>query len=101
MATRSELFHAEQQRHPSKTAKKRAKAQSVKKGRSKRAAHAHENAHAAKHASVALEGKSAKGRASRKSTRKSANHARSDGAVSELRAERSHATPEARFRNRK
>jgi len=95
MATRSEQFHAEAQRHPSKKSRKRAADHAAKKGRSKRKLKAHENVHAGKKATVAIE----KG-GSRKSTRKSANRSKFD-APSEVRGERTHATPEERYRNKK
>jgi hypothetical protein len=101
MATRSELFHAQEQRHRSKTAKKRAKDHEAKKGRTKRSDQAHENVRAAKHASVALEPRPKKGRPSRKSTRKSANRAKSDITVSELRSVRRQAAPQRRHKVRK
>ncbi len=101
MATRSEQFRATQQKHRSKRAAKKAKEHEVKKARPKRAEHAHENVHAAKKASVALEPRSAKGKASRKSSRGSANRGRNDVNVSELRGERSQSSPEGRYRTQK
>ena len=101
MSTRSEQFHASQQRHRTKRAAKKAKEHETKKERIKRKEHAHANARAGKKATVALEPRSATGRASRKSTRASANRGKSDVNVSELRAERTQMTPEARYRNRK
>jgi hypothetical protein len=100
MATRSEQFHAEEQRHATKKSKKRSADHTAKKARIKRKVAAHENVHAGKKATFALEARSAKGKASRKSSRKSANRSKFD-APSEVRGERNHATPEARFRNRK
>ena len=95
MATRSEQFHAAAQKHASKKSRKRAAEHAVKKARVKRKLKAHENVHAAKKATVALE----KG-GSRKSTRKSANRSKFD-APNEVRGERAHATPEERYRNKK
>jgi hypothetical protein len=100
MATRSERFHADEQQHASKTAKKRQAEHSLKKGRIKRALHAHENVHAAHKATVALEPRPATGRPSRKSSRKSANRAKFDANV-ELRGERAKVTPSSRYRGRK
>ena len=94
MATRSEQFHADAQRHPSKKSKKRAADHAAKKARAKRKAHAHENVRAGKKATVALES------GSRKSTRKSANRSKFDAPI-EVRGERTHATPAERHRNRK
>jgi hypothetical protein len=101
MATRSEAFHANQQRHPSKQAKKRLADHMAKKDRIKRKLHAHENVHAGKKATVALElpPKSGK-RPSRKSTRSSANRSKFDSAT-EHRGGMAHASPEGRFRNGK
>ena len=101
MATRSEQFRAAEQRHRSKRAAKKAKEHETKKERIKRKEHAHANVRAGKKATVALEPRPAKGRPSRKSTRASANRAKSDVNVSELRAERTQATSDARYRNRK
>jgi len=101
MATRSELFRAQQERHRTKRATKRAKDHADKKSRAKRSEHAHENVRAAKRATVALEPRKTKGRPSRKSTRSSANRMKSDVNVSELRTERTHATPEARAAERR
>lgn len=94
MATRSEQFHATQQRHRSKAAQKRAVDHAAKKPRLKKKLHAHENLHAARKATVALE----KGK-SRKSTRGSANRLKYDTNV-ELRGERSYATPQAKHRRK-
>lgn len=101
MATRSERFHAEEQRHASKRAKKRAAEHDAKKARIKRKLHAHENVHAGNKATVALEPRPAKGkRPSRKSSRKSANRSKFDTSQ-ELRSEAKKATPEARYRGGK
>ncbi len=102
MATRSERFHAEEQRHPSKRATKRTKDHEAKKTRVKRALHAHENVHAGKKATVALEARPTnKGkRPSRKSSRKSANRSKFDTSQ-ELRSEARKASPDARFRSGK
>jgi hypothetical protein len=100
MATRSEQVHAEEQRHATKKSKKKSAEHATKKARTKRKLAAHENVHAGKKATYALESRSAKGKASRKSSRKSANRSKFD-APSEVRGERNHATPEARYRNRK
>jgi hypothetical protein len=94
MATRSEQFHADAQRHPSKKSRKRAAEHAVKKARVKRKTKAHENVRAGKKATVALQP------GSRKSTRKSANRSKFDAAI-EVRGERAQGTPEARFRNQK
>lgn len=94
MATRSEQFHADAQRHASKKSRKRAADHATKKARKKREVKAHENARAARKATVALE------KGSRKSTRKSANRSKFD-APTEIRGERTHATPSERHRNRK
>ncbi len=99
MATRSELFHAAEQRHQSKRAKKKAAEHATKGARIKRSLHAHLNEHAANKATVALEPRR-KGRPSRKSSRKSANRSKYDVNV-ELRGEMSKATPSARYRGRK
>ena len=101
MATRSEQFRATQQKRRSKRAAKKAKEHDVKKARSKRSDHAHENVRAGKKATVALEPRSAKGKSSRKSSRGSANRSRADVNVSELRGERAQASPEGRYRTGK
>jgi len=94
MATRSEQFHADAQRHPSKKSRKRAADHATKKAREKRELGAHDNARAARKATFALE------KGSRKSTRKSANRSKPAAPI-EIRGERTHATPEERHRNRK
>lgn len=94
MATRSEQFHAAAQKHPSKKSRKRAAEHATKKARVKRKLKAHENVRAGKKATVALQP------GSRKSTRKSANRSKFDAPI-EVRGERTHATPEERFRNKK
>jgi len=94
MATRSEQFHADAQRHASKKSRKRAAEHAVKKSRVKRKLKAHENVRAGKKATVALE------KGSRKSTRKSANRSKFDAPI-EIRGERTHATPTERQRNKK
>src|SRR5690349_2259547 len=97
MATRSERFHAEEQRHQSASAKKRNAAHEAKSKRVKRALHAHENRHAAKKATYALEAHSAGSRPSRKSTRGGANRAKADANI-ELRGERARSSPKTRAR---
>ncbi len=64
--------YADERQHPSK--------RDLEKPRTSRSGEPgeHENRHAAKKASFALEGRSEEGRASRKSTRGSANHQRTD-----------------------
>lgn len=94
MATRSEQFHADAQRHASKKSRKRAAEHATKKARVKRKVKAHENVRAGKKATVALQP------GSRKSTRKSANRSKFDAPI-EVRGERTHATPEERYRNKK
>jgi len=94
MATRSEQFHAEAQKHPSKKSRKRAADHAAKKVRAKRKTKAHENVRAGKKATVALQP------GTRKSTRKSANRSKFD-APSEIRGERAHATSDERYRNQK
>ena len=101
MATRSEQYRAQEQRHRSKAAAKRAKSHAAKTTRAKKSDHAHANAHAARHATVALEPRSKQGKATRKSTRSSANRIKADVNVSERRAEKTQASPEARYRTRK
>jgi hypothetical protein len=100
MATRSEAFRAAQQRHQSKEARKRAGDHAVKKARIKRKLHAHENVHASKKATVALEPHEKGKRPSRKSTRSSANRSKFD-TNTELRGERSISRPESRFQRNK
>ena len=94
MATRSEQYRAETQRHPSKQSKKKASEHAAKKSRVKRKAKAHENVRAGKKATVALES------GSRKSTRKSANRSKYDTNIV-LRSERATKSPEARYRRKK
>ncbi len=100
MPTRSEQFHADAQRHPSKKSKKKAAAHAAKKSRVKRKLKAHDNARAGKKATVALEPKKAGARPSRKSTRASANRAKYDSAI-EIRSEHAKATPTSRYRGGK
>ncbi len=100
MATRSEAFRAEAQRHRSKQAKKLMAEHEKKNKRVKRVLHAHTNERAAKKASYALETHAPGKRPSRKSTRGSANHAKSDSNF-ELRAERASRSPTRRARGGK
>ena len=100
MATRSEQYRAQAQRHTTKKSKKKAAAHAAKKGRIKRKLKAHENVRAGKKATVALEPRSTTARPSRKSSRKSANRLRSDTSI-EVHSEYVKATPEARYRGRK
>ncbi len=97
MPTRSEQFRANEQHHASKKSKKKAAEHATKKSRVKRKLKAHENVHAGKKATVALEPRSPGARPSRKSSRKSANRAKADTNI-ELRGERAKATPTARYR---
>ncbi len=73
MSTKAEQKrYADERKHPSKRDAKPARtSRSGEPGE-------HPNAHAAKKAAYALEARSADGRASRESTRKSANHQRND-----------------------
>ena len=97
MATKAEKVHAEEQKHGlTPRAKKRAKA---KKTPAQKAA-PHENKHAGAKASYALEAPSKTGRASRKSTRKSANRAKPDTNLT-LREERRKRSPDTRARKAK
>jgi hypothetical protein len=100
MATRAETFRAAEQRHRTKGAAKRLAEHESKKKRVKRALHAHDNVHAGKKAAYSLEPRSAKGRASRKSTRGGANHTRADVNL-ELRSERRLRAPDTRARGGK
>jgi hypothetical protein len=89
MSTKAEQQrYAEERKHPSKRDHERPRSsRSGEPGE-------HENAHAARKASYALEPRSPDGRATRRSTRGSANHQRTD--VGELRAETmSDRTPES------
>jgi hypothetical protein len=93
MATRSEQFHADEQRTSAKSHRRagRTKPGVAPKNRSRA------KDHAAKKATYALETTEGDKRPSRKSTRKSANRAKSDSsfnAVEELRK----GSPESRFR---
>lgn len=100
MPTRSEQFHANEQRHASKKSKKKASQHTTKKSRVKRKLNAHKNVHAGKKATFAFEPHTPGARPSRKSTRGSANRARSDTNI-ELRSERTKATPTSRYRGGK
>ena len=100
MPTRSEQFHADAQRHPSKKSKKKASAHAAKKARVKRKLKAHANAHAGKKATFALEPHAKGARPSRKSTRKGANRAKNDTNI-EIRSEHAKATPTSRYRGGK
>ncbi len=100
MATRAEKFRAESQRHASAKSKKQLAEHETKKSRKKRSEHAHTNEHAKKKATYALEARSKKGVASRKSTRGGANHARSDTkAIGKM--ERAGSASDARYRRGK
>jgi hypothetical protein len=95
MATRAEARHAEDQRHGiTPRAKKRAKA---RKTRAEKLGKPHESGHAGAKASYAREAPSIGGRASRKSSRSSANRSKPDTNLN-LREERDKRSPENRFR---
>jgi hypothetical protein len=95
MSTKAESLHAEGQRHGlTPKARKRAKA---RKTRAEKLGAPHETEHAGKKASYALEVPSKDGRASRKSTRSSANRAKADSNLN-LREERRKGSPENRAR---
>jgi hypothetical protein len=95
MATKAEQQRAaEQRRGP--TSKKRRRA-AAKKKRAEKLGAAHATKHAGKKASYALEGPSKEGKASRKSTRGSANRSRPDTNMN-LREEMTKGSPESRFR---
>lgn len=95
MATKAEKVHAEEQRHgPSPKTKKRANA---KKMRAENRVAPHETKRAGKKASYARETVPAKTRASRKSTRSSANRAKPDTNLT-LREGRAKGSPESRYR---
>ncbi len=100
MATRSEQYRAQAQRHPSKQSKKKAAEHAAKKSRLKRKLKAHENVRAGKKATVALEPRPATARPSRKSSRASANRSKYDTNI-ELRAERAKKSPQSRYRSGK
>lgn len=100
MATRAEKFRADSERHSSVKAKKRRADHETKKARAKRSEHAHVNEHAAKKSPYALEARSKKGVASRKSTRGGNNHQRSDTKAMG-KSERSGDSSDARFRRGK
>lgn len=100
MATRAETFKADSQRHPSKKAKRKLVEHDTKKKRAKRSAHAHENKHAKKKAPYALEERSAKGVASRKSTRGGGNRTRNDSKVTR-KGELVASSSDARYRRGK
>ncbi len=100
MATRSEQFRAQAQRHASKKSKKKAAEHVAKKSRAKRKTKAHENVRAGRKATVALEPRSPNARPSRKSSRASANRMKYDTNI-ELRSERAKSTPESRYRSGK
>jgi len=95
MATRSEAARARSERHGlTPRARKLAKA---RKTRAEKLRAAHESKHAGAKATWARERPSLEGRASRKSTRKSANRAKPDTNLN-LREERVKGSPESRFR---
>jgi hypothetical protein len=93
MATRGQRFHAEEQRANQKPKKKIAKKKPThKKGEPIRV----KAGTVGKKASYADEAQPAEGQPSRKSTRKSANHSKSDSNLT-LREGRKKGSPEARF----
>jgi len=95
MSTKAERVHTEEQRHgPTPKARKRAKAT---KTRAEKLRVPHETKHAGNKASYAQEAPSKVGRASRKSTRKSANRAKPDTNLT-LREERLKRAPTNRYR---
>ncbi len=95
MPTRAEELHTQQQRRgPTTKARKRAAA---KKQRSEKFVTPHLTKHAGKKAAYALERPSKAGRASRKSTRNSANRAKADTNLN-LREEMTKGSPESRYR---
>jgi hypothetical protein len=100
MATRSEQYRAQAQRHPSKQSKKKSAEHASKKSRVKRKVAGRENVRAGKKATAALEPRPAKARPSRKSSRASANRMKYDTNL-ELRAERAKKSPESRYRSGK
>ncbi len=101
MATRSEQYRAQAQRHPSKQSKKKAANHAAKNSRVKRKVAARENVRAGKKATTALEPRPANGaRPSRKSTRASANRMKYDTNI-ELRQDRRKRSPESRYRSGK
>ena len=95
MATRSENFRTAQERThtPNKAAKKRASRPHG--AHDARGRTTHENVHAGRKATYALEPRVASKRPSRKSTRKSANHAKADTNIN-LRSERRQRSAAAR-----
>lgn len=95
MSTRAEREQADQQRRgPTSKATKRAAA---RKRRAGKLGAVHPTEHAGRKASYATEAPSRKGKASRKSTRGSANHAKSDTNFN-LGEEMVKGSPESRFR---
>ena len=100
MATRSEQFHAQAQRHPSKKSKKKGTDHTAKKSRLKRKLKAHENVHAGNKATTAFESHLAGKRPSRKSSRKSANRSKYDTNL-ELRQDRRKKSADSRYRSGK
>lgn len=95
MSTRAEDLHAQEQRRgPTPKARKRAVA---KKPRAKKFTVGHATKHAGAKAAYALEKPSKTGKASRKSTRASANRAKADTNLN-LREEMTKGSPTSRFR---
>ncbi len=96
MATQSEQFHADEQRRESAKKRKNAprsngsETQNVRDGARKRG-------HTESKATYALEPKTVGRRPSRKSTRKSANHAKSDAGLNRVEQQRK-GSPDAAFR---
>lgn len=92
MSTKAQATRKEEQQ---KAARAHQKTSSKKKN-----GEAHENKHAGKKASYALEAQATEGAPSRKSTRASANRAKPDTNLT-LREERRKTSPETRFRKAK
>lgn len=95
MATQSEQFHADEQRRESEKKRKKARrkagdAQKLRPAKKKKG-------HTETKATYALEPKTDGKRPSRKSTRKSANHAKSDASLNRVEQQRK-ASPDAAFR---
>ncbi|MGH7280665.1 MAG: hypothetical protein ACRELY_04010 [Polyangiaceae bacterium] len=96
MATQSEQFHADEQRRDG--AKKRKKAsQANERDAQKVRGRAKKKGHTESKATYALEQKTDGKRPSRKSTRKSANHAKSDAGLTRVEQQRK-GSPDAAFR---
>lgn len=93
MATQSEQFHADEQRREGE--KKRKKAQS--KADTQKVRTRPKKGHTETKATYALEPKTDGKRPSRKSTRKSANHAKSDAGLTRVEQQRK-GSPDAAFR---